>query len=65
MDIEMYNYVDVVLRKVRLGRLAGEVLNKSNGKGTALDDEKAAEATAKMEANEDDDDDETKKIDGI
>jgi hypothetical protein len=32
MDIEMYNYVDVVLRKLRLNRLEAEVKRKSSDK---------------------------------
>lgn len=35
MDIEIYNYVDVVLRKVKMGTLHGEI--KMKAKGTNVD----------------------------
>lgn len=35
MDIEIYNYVDIVLRKLRLGKLHEEV--KFKAKGSAQD----------------------------
>ena len=64
MDIEMFNYVDVILRKLRLGRLVEEVNNKSKSNLKSLDNETAA-VTDKQDATDNDDDDETKKIDGI
>lgn len=69
MDIELYNYVDCVLRKLRLGKLEQEMIDKSKGATTSADgvEGQAAEEGAKQaDANEDDEeDDELKKADGI
>lgn len=64
MDIEMFNYVDVLHRKFFMGKLAAEVAMKSNGKAN-LAEENGAQDAAAVAVDEDDDDDETKKIDGI
>jgi len=63
MDIELYNYIDVVLRKLKMGKLEEEINQKTNNKAASQEDvdQKAAE----LEANEDEDDDELKKVDGI
>jgi len=37
MDIELYNYVDCVLRKLRMGLLEQEMINKSKGAKTSAD----------------------------
>mgnify|MGYP006893248564 CR=1 FL=1 len=58
-DIETYNYIDVVLRKLKMGILASEVKAGEQG-GGKKDDEKKEE-----EGDGDDDDDETKKVPGI
>ena len=67
MDIDLYNYVDIVLRKLRMGILLIEM--RSGVKGTAAEGsgEDAEEQTAenKLEQAHDDDDDEVKKIEGI
>ena len=68
MDIELYNYVDVVLRKLRMGILVQEV--KAGAKGSAREDngEDAEEQVAvdnKLEQAHDEEDDETKKLEGI
>ena len=64
MDIEMFNYIDVLHRKYFMGKLAAEVAMKSNGKAELAEENVAQEAGAAA-VDEDDDDDETKKIDGI
>jgi hypothetical protein len=63
MDIEVYNYVDIVLRKLRMNKLADEVNRKSTSLNNEEDDQAAANAN--NEGNQEDDDDETKKIVGI
>ena len=57
-DMELYNYVDVVIRDLRMGTLADRV--KGNSKATVVDKEQVG-----GEGNEEDDDDETKKVEGI
>jgi len=49
MDIELYNYVDCVLRKLRLGKLEQEMIEKSKGATTSADgvEGQAAEEQAK------------------
>ena len=69
MDIELYNYVDIVLRKIRLGKLWDEMKTKEAGAEMA-EEEKAEKADAAADANAqqdegDEEDDETKKVDGI
>jgi hypothetical protein len=65
MDIEMFNYVDVIMRKVRLGRLGDEIAKKAQTQKD-LDVEAAEEAVKAVDAGGDEDeDDETKKIEGI
>lgn len=65
MDIEMYNYVDVILRKLRMGKLADEVKAKASNKGSGEGEEVKDAAADNNGGNEDDEDDETKKIEGI
>jgi len=59
-DIELYNYVDGVLRKLRMGILREEIISKE--KGIAVDEERKG---AGQEADDDDDDDELKKVEGV
>lgn len=60
----MFNYVDIILRKLRLNKLEADVKKKSSGKAEEeLKEEHVVVNNA--EGNQDDDDDETKKIDGI
>ena len=61
-DIELYNYIDIVLRKLRMGILMQEMIEKQNSR---RGDEDAVQQEKKEEAEPDDDDDETKKVDGI
>tara|TARA_B110000285_G_scaffold136536_1_gene152935 strand:+ start:502 stop:1023 length:522 start_codon:yes stop_codon:yes gene_type:complete len=58
-DIELYNYIDVVLRKLRMGTLREEIFQKE--RGIAQETEKASG----KEEEGDDDDDELKKLDGV
>lgn len=61
MDIEMYNYWDIVLRKLRMGILRQDITDKENkNKQGELDAEEALKI-----AEVDEEDDETKKIEGI
>ena len=62
-DIELYNYVDIVLRKLRLGKLYQESIEKTKMKMGSGEEEKKQEA--KAEENVDEEDDETKKVDGV
>jgi len=59
MDIERYNYMDVVLRKLKLGILMKEMKESEHGMGNE------ANANNKEDEDPDDDDDETKKVEGI
>lgn len=68
-DVSIYNFVDTILRKNRMGKLWDEVLKKeknksdrSNENAGADDDEGESNNAA---AVDEDEDDETKKIDGI
>lgn len=63
-DIELYNYVDIVLRKLKMGKLYQESIDKVKQKGSSAEEEKA-EAAALEEQNFDEEDEETKKMDGI
>ena len=67
MDIELYNYVDKVLRKLRMGKLLDELKQKAAGTGSNENEPggDAQEAKASDEAANDDEDDETKKVDGV
>jgi hypothetical protein len=59
-DIELYNYIDSTLRKLRMGILRQEISDKEKGI--------VAEAEAKADGNaedQDDDDDELKKVEGV
>ena len=62
MDIELYNYVDTVIRKLKMGILANEIKggnSKNNDQNAQSSEDKAHENAG------DDDDDETKKVVGI
>jgi len=63
MDIELYNYTDIVLRKLRMGILKDELRKKASGKK----EEDAGEAgdAAVNVPDADQDDDELKKVDGV
>ena len=63
-DIELYNYVDVVLRKLKMGRLYQESIEKTKIKNNGGEEEKKQEAKID-ENNGDEEDDETKKVDGV
>jgi hypothetical protein len=75
MDIELYNYVDVVLRKHKMGILVDEM--KAKAKGSNIDPQSAGGEDAKEEgdgeaaaANKqaepaDEEDEETKKVEGV
>lgn len=65
MDIEMYNYVDVVMRKLRMGKLADEVRKKSTIKSDADMQVEQEDGAVKIDEDGDDDDDETKKVIGV
>lgn len=69
MDIELYNYVDGALRKLRMGKLEQEMIDKARGAGSGADgaENQAAEEQAKQgeENGDDEEDDELKKVDGI
>lgn len=60
-DIELYNYIDSTLRKLRMGILRDEVLMKE--RGTYVDAEK--KDAAGKENDDGDDDEELKKVDGV
>lgn len=47
MDIEMFNYVDVIMRKVRMGKLADEIVAKTNSSKENGDGDEAAEEVVK------------------
>lgn len=61
-DIELYNYVDSTLRKLRMGVLREEIYKKERGLFNEGDDKKA---DGQEEKDDGDDDDELKKIDGV
>jgi len=61
MDIEMYNYWDIIMRKLRLGILRQDISDKENKNKVGVKEE---DEVAKV-ADLDEDDDETKKIEGI
>lgn len=61
-DIELYNYIDSTLRKLRMGILREEIYKKERGLYVDGDDKKAA---GQEEKDDGDDDDELKKIDGV
>ena len=67
-DVEMYNYVDIVLRKHDMGRLKLDLLKKEEV-GEDGDEENvvdlAAQQAAQAAQGEAEDDDELKKVDGI
>ena len=63
-DIELYNYVDIVLRKLRLGILYKESIEKTKRSSNSAEEEKKQEAKVD-ENNGDEEDDETKKVDGV
>lgn len=71
MDIDIFNFVDVVLRKLRMGKLYDEMMKKEREKSERLDgdhDEDGLEdkdLTASYEMIHDEEDDATKKVDGI
>lgn len=46
MDIEMFNYVDVLLRKYFMGRLASDVKAKSDNKKDAAEENNDAKEAA-------------------
>ena len=61
MDIEMYNYWDIIMRKMRMGILRTDIANKESKQksgGEVVQEEVKAQEL-------DEEDDETKKIDGI
>ena len=72
MDVELYNFIDVILRKYRMGKLWDEMQAKEindggrdgnqNGQDEAEDEEQEQIAAQMIDAEEDD---ETMKIDGI
>ena len=74
MDVEYYNFIDIVLRKYRMGKLWDEMLQKEKNKSDRSSDDKAdaladededmANGALKV-AGDEEEDDETKKIDGI
>ena len=59
MDIELYNFIDITLRKFRMGILRDEILNKE--RGIVSEVEKADANGAEI----DEDDDELKKVEGV
>jgi len=70
MDIELYNYIDTVLRKLRMGILVSEMKSSVKGNKTDQDGEEqgaadAGEEEAKVQQAADEEDDELKKVDGI
>jgi hypothetical protein len=62
MDIEMYNYWDIAMRKLRMNILRTDISNKENKNKQGGE---AAEVAQAKPADLDEEDDETKKIDGI
>jgi len=68
MDIELFNYVDVIMRKVRMGKLADEIAAKASSANENADGAEEAEDLVKVAdagGDNEDEDDETKKIVGI
>jgi len=61
MDIEMYNYWDIIMRKLRLGILRQDIKDKENKNKVGVKEEDEVVKVADL----DEDDDETKKIEGI
>lgn len=59
-DIDLYNYIDSTLRKIRMGILRDEIYLKE--RGGSVDAEKKGTG---QEEEGDDDDDELKKIEGV
>jgi len=51
MDIEIYNYVDIVLRKVRMGILQDEMKFKAKGSNVDLQEGEDEQAEANAEAD--------------
>lgn len=69
MDIELYNYVDGVLRKLRMGKLEQEMIDKAKGAAASGEGEQGQEADEQAKQaddnGDDEEDDELKKVDGI
>lgn len=73
MDVEVYNFVDIVLRKYRMGKLWDEMLKKEKNKSDRVnddaavdgDDENGDEQQEIIKSADEEEDDETKKVDGI
>lgn len=63
MDIEIFNYVDVVLRKFEMGKIMEELSMKERGNKEEL--ELAAINAKAANPEPDDQDDETRKVDGV
>lgn len=59
-DIELYNYIDATLRKLRMGILRDEIYQKE--RGTYQDADKKS---GQEDKDDGDDDEELKKIDGV
>lgn len=64
-DIDLYNYIDIVLRKNKMGILMDE--QRAKQKSTGIGEEGAADVGAEppKEDELDDDDDELKKVEGV
>lgn len=67
MDIEMYNFIDVTMQKLKLGKLHREIQEKSHGQHEEDEIKGGASASENKERVDqgDEEDDETKKVDGI
>merc|ERR1712070_44743 len=73
MDIERYNYVDIILRKLKMGKLHEEITERENSKVVvkrSMKEQALAElVTGDQPADEvggqNDDDDEMRKVEGI
>lgn len=61
-DIELYNYIDIALRKLRMGILAQEV---QGGYDSKKEEKAEQEAAPDQNANVDEEDDELKKVEGV
>lgn len=70
-DIELYNYIDCCLRKLRLGILREEMKAKVTSAATSGGGDEAAAADGeagggeKVDDNIDEEDDELKKVEGV
>lgn len=75
MDVDVYNFIDVALRKYKMGRLWDEMINKEKSKsdrtdelqgvGDDNDEDEEQEQMKAKQALDEEEDDETKKVDGI